>query len=193
MPALWASLPCFAESHASRLSNLCFHWRLLRRPSGPPRNAWRREGSHGSALFHYRDWTSNRSPTISNLDLAFGGLSTKRRSFSFLPIAECRLRIKAAATGLIRRAVERHDRRVAAPGWFYCCRAGRSAGGSAEELQIPQVLRDLQLVDVLELTGSTTASAAQIGLSQASVSRRCRALARKLGLQRLAAASMGKR
>jgi hypothetical protein len=30
----------------------------------------------------------------------------------------------------------------------------------------------VQLVDVLELTGSTTASAAQIGLSQASVSRR---------------------
>ena len=59
--------------------------------------------------------------------------------------------------------------------------------------RIPQVLRDLQLVDVLELTGSTTASAAQIGLSQASVSRRYRALARELGLQRLAAASMGKR
>lgn len=49
--------------------------------------------------------------------------------------------------------------------------------------RIPNALRDLQLVDFLELTGSTTASAEQIGLSQPSVSRRYRALAADLGLQ----------
>ena len=55
------------------------------------------------------------------------------------------------------------------------------------------MLRDLQLVDLLELTGSTTASAAQIGLSQPSVSRRYRALAAELGLQRLPDDRIGKR
>ncbi len=59
--------------------------------------------------------------------------------------------------------------------------------------RIPHVLRDLQLVDYLELTGSTTASAAQIGWSQPSVSRRYRALAAELGLQHLADQPMGKR
>ena len=59
--------------------------------------------------------------------------------------------------------------------------------------RIPTVLRDLQLVDLLELTGSTTASAAQIGLSQPSVSRRYRALAADLGLQRLPGYPIGKR
>jgi hypothetical protein len=59
--------------------------------------------------------------------------------------------------------------------------------------RIPTVLRDLQLVDLLELTGSTTASAAQIGLSQPSVSRRYRALAADLGLQRLPDEPIGKR
>ncbi|MBM5801213.1 MAG: LysR family transcriptional regulator [Cyanobacteria bacterium K_DeepCast_35m_m2_023] len=54
-----------------------------------------------------------------------------------------------------------------------------------EPYRIPAVLRDLQLVDLLELTGSTTASAAQSGLSQSSVSRRYRALAADLGLHRL--------
>lgn len=62
-----------------------------------------------------------------------------------------------------------------------------------ETYRVPTVLRDLQLVDLLELTGSTTASAAQIGLSQASVSRRYRALATELGLQRLANEPIGKR
>jgi hypothetical protein len=59
--------------------------------------------------------------------------------------------------------------------------------------RIPTVLRDLQLVDLLELTGSTTASAAQIGLSQPSVSRRYRALAAELGLQPLPDDPIGRR
>lgn len=64
---------------------------------------------------------------------------------------------------------------------------------SRETYRVPTVLRDLQLVDLLELTGSTTASAAQIGLSQPSVSRRYRALAAELGLQRLTDEPIGKR
>ncbi|MDI9407444.1 MAG: LysR family transcriptional regulator [Chitinophagaceae bacterium] len=62
-----------------------------------------------------------------------------------------------------------------------------------EPYRIPAVLRDLQLVDLLELTGSTTASAAQSGLSQSSVSRRYRALAADLGLHRLDRNPIGKR
>ncbi|MFM7312943.1 MAG: LysR family transcriptional regulator [Cyanobium sp.] len=62
-----------------------------------------------------------------------------------------------------------------------------------ESYRIPAVLRDLQLVDLLELTGTTTASAAQIGVSQSSVSRRYRALATDLGLQRLPGESIGRR
>ena len=59
--------------------------------------------------------------------------------------------------------------------------------------RVPSMLRDLQLVDFLELTGSTTASAAQIGLSQPSVSRRYRAVAADLELQRLPGDPIGKR
>ena len=59
--------------------------------------------------------------------------------------------------------------------------------------RIPAALRDLQLVDLLELTGSTTASAAQSGLSQPSVSRRYRALAADLGLQYVPHDPIGKR
>jgi hypothetical protein len=59
--------------------------------------------------------------------------------------------------------------------------------------RIPAALRDLQLVDLLELTGSTTASAAQSGLSQPSVSRRYRALAADLGLQHVPHDPIGKR
>ena len=50
--------------------------------------------------------------------------------------------------------------------------------------RIPAALRDLQLVDLLELTGSTTVSAAVAWLSQPSISRRYRALAADLGLRR---------
>lgn len=49
------------------------------------------------------------------------------------------------------------------------------------------------MVDLLELTGSTTATAAQMGLSQPSVSRRYRALAADLGLERLPGEPIGRR
>ena len=48
-------------------------------------------------------------------------------------------------------------------------------------------------MDLLELTGSTTASAAQSGLSQPSVSRRYRALAADLGLQHVPHDPIGQR
>jgi DNA-binding transcriptional ArsR family regulator len=50
--------------------------------------------------------------------------------------------------------------------------------------QIPSVLRDLVLVDMLELTGSTVAAAQVLNMSQPNVSRRYRRLAAELGLQR---------
>ncbi len=59
--------------------------------------------------------------------------------------------------------------------------------------RIPAALRDLQLVDLLELTGSTTASAVQSGLSQPSVSRRYRSVAVDLGLQYVPHDPIGKR
>ena len=59
--------------------------------------------------------------------------------------------------------------------------------------RIPAALRDLQLVDLLELTGSTTASAAVAWLSQPSISRRYRALAADLGLQYVPHDPIGKR
>ena len=49
--------------------------------------------------------------------------------------------------------------------------------------RIPSVLRDLVLVDMLELTGTTVAAAQVLNLSQPSVSRRFRQLAAELGLQ----------
>ncbi len=49
--------------------------------------------------------------------------------------------------------------------------------------RIPSLLRDLVLVDMLELTGSTVAAARLLNLSQPSVSRRYRRLADELGLQ----------
>lgn len=59
--------------------------------------------------------------------------------------------------------------------------------------RIPSALRDLVLVDFLELTGSTTAAAAQLALSQPSVSRRYRALAVELGLERRLDGPVGRR
>jgi DNA-binding transcriptional LysR family regulator len=50
--------------------------------------------------------------------------------------------------------------------------------------RIPSALRDLVLVDMLELSGSTAAAAALMNLSQPTVSRRYRQLAQELGLQR---------
>lgn len=46
------------------------------------------------------------------------------------------------------------------------------------------MLRDLVLVDMLELTGSTVATARLLNVSQPNVSRRYRRLARELGLAR---------
>lgn len=58
--------------------------------------------------------------------------------------------------------------------------AARSTG-----YQIPTVLQDLVLVDMLEITGSTVAASRILNLSQPTVSRRYRALAEDLGLRRI--------
>jgi hypothetical protein len=58
---------------------------------------------------------------------------------------------------------------------------------------IPASLRDLVMVDLLELTGSTTATAALLSMSQPNVSRRYRSLARELGLERRCDAPVGRR
>ena len=50
--------------------------------------------------------------------------------------------------------------------------------------RVPGPLRDLVLVDLLELTGSTVATAEALAMSQPSVSRRYRGVARELGLVR---------
>ena len=57
----------------------------------------------------------------------------------------------------------------------------------------PTVLRDLVLVDLLELTGSTSATGRLLGLSQPTVSRRYRSLASELGLQRISRNPVGRR
>ena len=50
--------------------------------------------------------------------------------------------------------------------------------------RIPSALRDLVLVDMLELTGSTVGAAQLLNISQPSVSRRYRRIATELGLER---------
>ncbi|MEA5424052.1 LysR family transcriptional regulator [Synechococcus sp. CCY9202] len=57
----------------------------------------------------------------------------------------------------------------------------------------PDLLRDLLLLDILELTGSTTAAARALSLSQPTVSRRYRTLARDLGLVRQPRQQPGRR
>jgi hypothetical protein len=59
--------------------------------------------------------------------------------------------------------------------------------------RIPASLRDLVMIDLLELTGSTTATAELLDMSQPSVSRRYRTMARDLGLQRQNDAPVGRR
>ncbi len=49
---------------------------------------------------------------------------------------------------------------------------------------VPQSLRDVELIDMLELTGSATRAAAVLHLSQPTVSRRYQGIARDLGLTR---------
>jgi hypothetical protein len=50
--------------------------------------------------------------------------------------------------------------------------------------RIPSALRDLVLVDMLELTGSTVGAAQLLNISQPSVSRRYRRIVTELGLER---------
>jgi hypothetical protein len=59
--------------------------------------------------------------------------------------------------------------------------------------RIPSALRDLVLVDMLELTGSTVAAARLLNMSQPSVSRRYRRIATELGLQRSSSDRPGRR
>lgn len=59
--------------------------------------------------------------------------------------------------------------------------------------RIPACLRDLVMVDLLELTGSTVATATLLQMSQPSVSRRYRALADDLGLERQNHRPIGRR
>ena len=59
--------------------------------------------------------------------------------------------------------------------------------------RVPASLRDLVMIDLLELTGSTTATAELLAMSQPSVSRRYRTMARDLGLQRQNDAPVGRR
>jgi hypothetical protein len=59
--------------------------------------------------------------------------------------------------------------------------------------RIPACLRDLVMVDFLELTGTTTAAAQLLNLSQPSVSRRYRSLADDLGLERQIQRPFGRR
>jgi hypothetical protein len=49
---------------------------------------------------------------------------------------------------------------------------------------MPSALRDLVLVGMLELSGSTSAAASMLNVSQPTASRRNRQLAQELGLQR---------
>lgn len=67
------------------------------------------------------------------------------------------------------------------------------APADGHRYRIPGCLRDLVMVDLLELTGSTTATAALLQLSQPSVSRRYRALALELGLTRGTKKPLGRR
>jgi hypothetical protein len=59
--------------------------------------------------------------------------------------------------------------------------------------RIPAPLRDLVMLDLLELTGSTTATAELLALTQPSVSRRYRSVALELGLSRQDDAPLGRR
>lgn len=55
---------------------------------------------------------------------------------------------------------------------------------STASYRTPAVLQPIQLLDLLELSGSTTAAAEALSLSQPTVSRRVRHLLRDLGLER---------
>jgi hypothetical protein len=59
--------------------------------------------------------------------------------------------------------------------------------------RIPASLRDLVMIDLLEITGSTTATAELLTMSQPNVSRRYRSVAHDLGLERQSDAPVGQR
>lgn len=62
-----------------------------------------------------------------------------------------------------------------------------------QRYRIPGALLDLVLIDLLELTGSTTSTGQLLNLSQSTVSRRYSALARELGLERCRHKPLGTR
>ena len=68
-----------------------------------------------------------------------------------------------------------------------------SASGVIKPYRVPPCLRDLVMIDLLEITGSTTATAQILALSQPTVSRRYRSLVRDLGLQRQRNGPVGQR
>lgn len=68
-----------------------------------------------------------------------------------------------------------------------------ASSGPPRPYRIPASLRDLVMLDLLELTGSTTATAELLAMSQPSVSRRYRTMAHDLGLQRQNDAPVGRR
>jgi hypothetical protein len=68
-----------------------------------------------------------------------------------------------------------------------------STTAESRPYRIPSSLRDLVMLDLLELTGSTTATAELLTMSQPSVSRRYRSVARDLGLARQSDAPLGRR
>jgi hypothetical protein len=66
-------------------------------------------------------------------------------------------------------------------------------GSEPSPYRTPAALRDLVMVDLLEITGSTTATAGLLTMSQPNVSRRYRALAQDLNLGRCSDAPVGQR
>ena len=68
-----------------------------------------------------------------------------------------------------------------------------SASGVIKPYRVPPCLRDLVMIDLLEITGSTTATAEMLALSQPTVSRRYRSLVRDLRLQRQRNGPVGQR
>lgn len=59
-----------------------------------------------------------------------------------------------------------------------------AATSPAEPYRLPELLRDIRLLDLLELSGSTVQASQLLNLSQPSVSRRYRSLAQDFGLER---------
>ena len=60
----------------------------------------------------------------------------------------------------------------------------QAATSPAEPYRLPELLHDIRLLDLLELSGSTVQASQLLSLSQPSVSRRYRSLAQDFGLER---------